>query len=62
MKCNTCQRELREGMNVFEVQEGVIGISEFVALDEKLLFCRLECLKNYFSGSRGYEQAPRRIP
>lgn len=62
MKCRTCSKELREGVNVFEVQEGVIGTSGFISLDEGLIFCDVECLKEYFQASRGYDKAPRMVP
>jgi hypothetical protein len=61
-KCGTCQRELEEGMDVLEVQEGVVGVNGFVPLESTALFCSVECLKSFFSGSKGYEQAPRRLP
>ncbi len=41
IECRTCRRELEEGVNVLEVQEGIIGKLGFVALGEKLLFCKL---------------------
>ncbi len=59
--CRTCSRELEEGMNVLEVQEGIIGKLGFVALREKLLFCNFACLRNYLDGSKGHV-LKRRIP
>lgn len=61
IECCTCRRELEEGMNVLEVQEGIIGKLGFVALGEKLLFCDFQCLRNYLDGSKGYV-LKRRIP
>ena len=62
MKCSTCQKVLREGMDVLEVQEGVIGTRGFVALASTAVFCAVDCLKEFFKASRGYEKAPRRVP
>ncbi len=61
IECCTCRRELEEGMNVLEVQEGIIGKLGFVALGEKLLFCNFECLRDYLDGSKGHV-LKRRIP
>ena len=62
MKCSTCRKELNEGMDVLEVQEGVVGTRGFVPLDSNAVFCSVECLKEYFRASKGYEKAPRRVP
>ncbi len=59
--CRTCRRELEEGTNVLEVQEGIIGKLGFVALGEKLLYCNFECLRDYLDGSKG-QILKRRIP
>ena len=61
IECRTCRREFEEGMNVLEIQEGIIGKLGFVALGEKLLFCNFECLRNYLDGSKG-QVLKRRIP
>ncbi len=62
MQCSTCQKNLREGINCFRVEEGVFGTGGFVDLEEGLYFCSDECLRQSFSASGGYEKAPRRIP
>ena len=62
MQCAICRRELEEGMEALEVQEGIVGVSGFVPLDASAVFCSVECLKGAFSSSKGYEQAPKRIP
>jgi hypothetical protein len=54
IECRTCRRELEEGMNVLNIQEGIIGKLGFVALGEKLLFCNFECLRNNLDGSKGH--------
>ena len=61
IECRTCRRNLEEGLNVLEVQEGIIGKLGFVALGEKLLFCNFECLRNYLDGSNEHV-LKRRIP
>lgn len=64
MKCATCRRELNEGSDVFQVEEGIVGLSGFVPLDDAVVFCSVECLKEYFKASRGYDRwkAPDRVP
>lgn len=64
MKCSTCQHELEEGANVFEVQEGIMGTRGFVPLDSAQLFCSVECLKDYFTAAKGYDRwkVKRRVP
>ena len=61
MKCATCRKELKEGMDVFEFQEGIISTSGMVPLDKEFLFCTVQCLKDFFNGSKGYVHWPRRI-
>ncbi len=61
IECRTCRREPEEGLNVLEVQEGIIGKLGFVALGERLLFCDFQCLRNYLDGSKGHV-LKRRIP
>ena len=61
IECRTCRRGLGEGVNVLEVQEGIIGKLGFVALGEKLLFCDFRCLRNYLDGSKRHV-LKRRIP
>ena len=62
MQCSNCQRELKEGADAYESQEGIIGFHGFVSLVKPLLFCCINCLKEYFSPSKGYYKLPRRIP
>lgn len=61
IECRTCRGELEEGMNVVELQEGIIGKLGFVSFGEKLLFSSFECLRNYLDGSKGHV-LKRRIP
>ena len=61
IECRNCQRELEAGVNVLEVQEGIIGKLGFVALGKNLLFCNFPCLRNYLDGSKGH-LLKRRIP
>lgn len=62
MKCSTCQKELKEGEDIFEVIEGIVGLRGIVPLENPLLFCSSDCLKEYFSPKKGYYKLPRRIP
>ena len=61
-KCATCRSKIEEGMDVLEVQEGIIGLRGFVSLEKPLLFCCAECMKKFFTPSSGYEKLPKRIP
>ena len=54
MQCASCQKDLEEGIDVIGVQQGIIGTRGFVPLEEHLLFCSKECLRNYFSDPTGY--------
>ncbi len=59
MRCASCQQDLKEGMDVIGVQEGIMGARGFVALEEMLMLCSVECLRSYFSDAKGYVQ---RVP
>ncbi len=64
MKCSTCQKKLDNGTNLFKVEEGVAGTAGFVDLEEPAYFCNEECLKEYFSASKGYDRwkVKKRVP
>ena len=62
MNCGTCRRELEQGMDVLELQEGVLGNQGLVPIGKALLFCCEQCLKDFFNGSQGRLKQPRRIP
>ena len=53
MRCASCQKDLEEGTDVLGVQEGIIGSRGFVPLEEPLLLCSKECLRNYFADAKG---------
>ena len=61
VECRTCRRQLEEGVDVVEVQDGIIGAVGFVALDEKILLCSFVCVRNYLDGSKEHV-LKRRIP
>lgn len=61
MKCATCSRELEQSMDAFELQEGILGTHGLVPIGNALLFCCVQCLKDFFNGSRGYIHKARRI-
>ena len=59
MRCASCQQDLREGMDVIGVQEGIMGSRGLVPLEEMLILCSVDCLRSYFSDPKGYVQ---RVP
>ena len=59
--CANCQRELDIGVDAIRIDEGVIGMKDFVPLDKTLFFCCEECISSYFDlGS--LPSVPKRIP
>jgi len=62
IKCAACRTNLEEGMDVIQVEEGIIGLRGFVSLEKPLLFCSVDCLRDYFTPSKGGYKLPRRIP
>ncbi len=59
--CANCRRELNVGVDAIRIDEGVIGMKNFVPLDKTLFFCREDCISNYFDlGS--LPNVPKRIP
>ncbi len=62
MKCATCQADLEQGMDALELQEGILGSQALVPIGEMVLFCGVECLKDFFNGSKGRLKQPRRVP
>ncbi len=61
IRCSMCRREIDEGMDALEVNEGVLGTHGFVPIAEPLLFCCSACLRDYFRQGR-FPEAPKRIP
>jgi hypothetical protein len=59
--CANCQRELDIGVDAIRIDEGVIGMKDFVALDKTLFFCCEECISKYFDLS-SLPSVPKRIP
>jgi len=59
--CANCRRELDVGVDVIQVDEGVIGVKGFVPLEKMLLFCCERCLRDYFDLSN-LPSLPPRIP
>ena len=62
MKCEVCRRELEDATDVFELQEGIIGLRGVVPLSAPLLFCSVACLRNYFNGAGRVYKARRKVP
>ena len=48
MKCAHCREEIGYGKDILAVEEGVAGPRGFIPLEEKLLFCSEECLRDYY--------------
>ena len=47
-KCANCIHELDIGVDATKVDEGVIGVKDFVPLEKTLFFCSEKCLRDYF--------------
>ena len=62
MNCLTCKRELKEGMDVLKLEEGIVSVSGVVAIEDPKHFCSIECLKRFFTPEFDYYKLPRRIP
>ena len=59
--CANCVRELDVGVDAIRVDEGVMGMKDFVPLEKTLLFCCEKCLAEYYDLS-DLPSVPRRIP
>jgi hypothetical protein len=59
--CANCRRELDVGVDTIRVDEGVIGLKDFVALGEPMFFCCEKCIREYFDLS-DLSRVPPRIP
>lgn len=59
--CAQCRRELHVGVNATCVEEGVIGLKDYVPLGDPLFFCCEECVHTYFDLG-DLPSVPKRIP
>jgi len=59
--CANCRHELDVGVDVMRIDEGVIGMKDFVPLDKTLFFCGEDCISKYFDLS-SLPSLPPRIP
>lgn len=60
--CNNCLQELDVGVDVLQVEEGVIGTKgSVVSLDKTTFFCCEECLREYYDLG-DLPSLPKRIP
>ena len=59
--CANCRRELDVGVDAIRIDEGVIGMKDFVPLDKTTFFCWEECVSKYFDLS-SLPSVPKRIP
>ena len=62
MECATCRIELKEGDDVLELTEGIIGMRGFVPLENALVFCSSQCLKDSFNGGKGRVTLRPKVP
>lgn len=56
-RCTLCRSRLDIGRDAIGAQNGVVGHKRFVPLDDMLLFCSEECIRQHFNG--GPKQRPR---
>jgi len=59
--CANCRGELYLGVDAIKVDAGVIGMKDFVPLEEVLLFCCEKCLREYYDLG-DLPSVPQRIP
>ena len=63
LRCEYCREAIEEGMEVLDVQEGVVGLSGFVPLSDGYIFCSAQCLKGfYLRTDHTLPKAPKRRP
>ena len=60
-ECTECHKELRLGFDAVAAQQGVIGPTGFVDLEDPMYFCNDECVSRYFNEHKP-EKIQRRIP
>lgn len=60
-KCANCTQELNIGTDAIKVEEGVMGVKDFVPLEKVIFFCCEKCLVDYFDMSN-LPSLPRRVP
>lgn len=62
-RCEQCNANLQTGVNVLGLQEGILGSSGFVELEDRKVFCNEECLAEYLATlRRDVWKVKRRIP
>lgn len=62
-RCANCRKEINEGMECLQALEGIASMRGFVPIDGGTVFCCSECLKDFFTPSRGYlPKYPERMP
>ena len=59
--CANCRRDLDVGVDALRVDEGVIGMKDFVPLEGTVYFCCERCLRDYFD-TNDLPSIPKRIP
>ena len=62
-KCSDCNRELEEGKDILELRTGVLGLRGFVPLEDELVFCSEECLREHVDVAKDdLLKFPKRVP
>ena len=59
--CANCRQELDVGVDATKIDEGVIGLKDFVPLGKSLFFCCEDCVSGYYDLS-SLPSVPKRIP
>ncbi len=49
-RCTYCRKKLDIGRDAISAQNGVIGHKRFIPLDDMLIFCCDECVRQHFNG------------
>lgn len=53
MQCDTCRKRFKEGDDLVEVQDSILGYRSVVSLtDVPLRFCTAECLVRYYTETK----------
>ena len=63
MKCEQCEAHIQMSVNILGLQEGVLGSTGLVPLEDTLLFCNEDCLIKYLRDiTSNMVKINRRIP
>ncbi len=63
MKCTKCHAKMRQGGSALRLEEGLMGVEDFVGLDKPLIFCSEDCLAEFARrGRRKPVELKRKVP